>query len=174
MKDRVKEDWSIVACVCFPSVCRYITRTLLLIHFSCDISVLSYSFGEWWRASHRSCWSFLFTDLQNDMVQNPPEKGFAFSSPLHFKTIWWYRDALLISQEWAGDGTCVRKNAWVASWRHIRIFASNFFWFQRAERVNSSVFKCLHHQILLLVHLEAKEGKVFTRNCWIFRDSSLR
>ena len=81
---------------------------------------------------------------------------------------------LLISQEWAGDGTCVRKNAWVASWRHIRIFASNFLWFQRAERVNSSVFRCLHHRILLLVHLEAYEGKVFTRNCWIFRDSSLR
>ena len=81
---------------------------------------------------------------------------------------------LLISQKWAGDGTCVRKNARVASWLHIRIFASNFLWFQRAERVNSSVFRCLHLRILLLVNLEAKKRKDFTRNCWIFRDSSSR
>ena len=28
--------------------------------------------------------------------------------------------------------------------------------------MNSSVFRCLHYRILLLVHLEAKQGKVFT------------
>ena len=35
--------------------------------------------------------------------------------------------------------------------------------------MNSSIFRCLHHQILLVVHLEAKKSKVFTRNFLTYR-----
>ena len=93
MKDRVKEVWSILACVCVPSVCRYITRTLLLIHFSRDLCSSSLVLLFWWRMKSVSLFLLILPFHFSIMIWwKPPTKRFclfyAFALWNHFMVQW--------------------------------------------------------------------------------------